>query len=114
MDNNWGNYFTTTVLMSPCSSTPMPVVSVSGPLEFCMGGSVTLTANSGFNSYTWLRDNIVVGNSSSLLATISGAYTVVVTDTTNCPNASLPINVIVHDPEVTISTSSTYCESNNR
>jgi hypothetical protein len=111
MDNNWGNYFTTTVLMSPCSSTPMPVVSVSGPLEFCIGGSVTLTANSGFNSYTWLRDNIVVGNSSSLPATISGAYTVVVTDTTNCPNASLPINVIVHDPEVTISASSTYCQS---
>ena len=110
-DNNWGNYFTTTLLMSPCSSTPMPVVSISGALEFCIGGSVLLSANSGYNSYTWLRDNIVVGNSSSLVATISGAYTVVVTDTTNCPNASLPINVIVHDPEVTISTSNTYCQS---
>ncbi|MBK9638722.1 MAG: hypothetical protein IPO63_13260 [Bacteroidetes bacterium] len=110
-DNNWGNYFTTTLLMSPCSSTPMPVVSVTGSLEFCIGGSVLLSANSGYNSYTWLKDNIIVGNSSSFVATISGAYTVVVTDTTNCPNASLPINVIVHDPEVTISTSNTYCQS---
>ncbi len=109
-DNNWGNYFTTTLLVSPCSSTPMPVVSVSGPLSFCSGDSVVLTANAGFNSYTWLRDNIIVGNNSSISASVTGEYTVVVTDTTNCPNAALPVNVIVHDPEVLITSPNVYCQ----
>lgn len=109
-DNTWGNYFTTSLVVSPCYSTPMPTVSTSGPLAFCNGSSVTLTANSGFTSYTWLRNNQVVGNSASLVATVSGNYTVIVTDSSNCPNSSIPKTVTVHTPVATINPLPTLCQ----
>lgn len=108
--NNWGPYFTRALLVSPCATTPLPVVSVSGAPAFCKGDSVILTANTGFASYTWIRDNTIVGSSRTLVARDSGSYRVVVTDTTNCPNTSSALNITVYNPVVTIAANATFCQ----
>jgi gliding motility-associated-like protein len=48
-------------------------ITPSGPLAFCSGGSVTLTAGAG-TSYTWSTG----ANTQSILVTTSGTYTVTV------------------------------------
>lgn len=110
LDNNWGPYFKTAVVISPCYSTPTPVVTASRPLVFCNGDSTVLTANAGFTSYTWLNGNAVVGTGQSLTVKTSGSYTVVVTDATNCPNASLPKVVDAHILNPVITSSSVVCQ----
>ena len=110
LDNNWGPRFTTTLLVSPCFSTPVPTVTASRSLNFCIGDSVVLSANSGFQSYTWLRDNTVVGTGTSYVAKTSGSYRVIVTDITECPNSSPAYVVNVNNPTVTISSNSNFCQ----
>lgn len=112
LDNNWGPYFKTALVISPCYSTPTPVVTASRPLEFCNGDSTVLTANAGFTSYTWLNGNTVVGNSQSITVKTTGSYTVVVTDVTNCPNASLPKVIVAHNPSPVIATGGVVCQGN--
>ena len=109
-DNNWGKTFTTALVVTPCSSTPVPTVSASGALSFCSGDSIVLSANAGFNSYTWVNANVVVGNSQTLTVKNSGSYTLVVTDTANCPNSPAPIVVNVHQPQVNIIAPVSFCQ----
>ena len=110
LDGNWGPYFITSIVVTPCATTPLPTVSNSAPLTFCQGDSTVLTANSGFSSYTWISNNTVVGTGQTFVAHDSGSYAVVVTDATNCPGVSQAKVVNVHHPVVTISTSPLYCQ----
>ncbi|HNB81431.1 MAG TPA: hypothetical protein PLP14_04985, partial [Chitinophagaceae bacterium] len=110
LDGNWGKPFVTSILVSPCATSPMPVVTNNRPLQFCYGDSTVLTANAGFNTYTWLYNNTVVGNGPSFVARDSGFYSVVVTDGTNCPGASIPLLVNVHHPVVQITTGPVFCQ----
>ena len=94
-----GNY-TCNVSDSGCTSVnttnigvlnvnPLPVVTASGPLSFCPGGSVTLTSNqSNFNQWTLNGINIYQATSNSLTVTQPGIYTVVYFN--NCASPSLP------------------------
>ncbi len=76
--------------VSPSSSpiqvdvTPLagnPSITASGPLEFCEGGSVTLTASTGPYTYLWSNGS----TSQSIDITTSGNYTVTVNS--SCPPA---------------------------
>ncbi|MBC7922854.1 MAG: S8 family serine peptidase [Ferruginibacter sp.] len=49
-----------------------PVVIVSGPTAFCLGGKVTLTASLGFDEYRWSTGE----TTRSVLVQRSGSYTV--------------------------------------
>ncbi len=111
IDGAWGPYFKTAMVVSPCATAPFPVITYTQPLAFCYGDSVVLSAGSGFNSYQWILNNTVVGNSPDFTATVSGSYTVVVMDTTNCPGSSLPVIVDVHHPTAVIVGNSEVCDN---
>ncbi len=76
----------------------LPVVSVtpSGPLSFCSGESVILTASSGAG-YQWYKDGTAITDAvnATHAATVSGAYTVTVSNAAGCTNTSTATNIIV-------------------
>jgi hypothetical protein len=109
-DGNWGPYFTTAILVSPCASTPTPTVSNTLPLSFCFGDSTVLVASGGYNSYQWICNNSIVGSDDTLVVYNSGNYVVVVTDSTTCPGSSLPVVVDAHDAPLTIQSNAQFCE----
>src|SRR5258708_11403379 len=55
---------------------PVATIAPSGPVAFCAGGNVTLTASAGA-SYLWSPGN---ATSASIVASAGGSYTVTVTD----------------------------------
>lgn len=88
----------TTVVVNP---TPAANITAGGPLAFCQGSNVVLTASSG-NSYLWSNG----ATTQSTTVSASGSYTVVVTGTGGCTNTSAPTVVAVSpNPTVTISAS---------
>lgn len=124
--------YTVTVTDSKgCSKTSLPVnitvnplpiavitVPVAGLLEFCAGGNVTLSANTGSGLlYQWKNSsNIVVGISASYTATQSSDYTVTVTNGNGCSKTSLAVTVIVHplpDASITPAGAITFCDGYN-
>lgn len=72
-----------------------PAVTANGPLNFCQGGSVTLSASAG-NSYLWSTG----ATTPFITVTSSGNYTVTVTNAAGCPQVSLPVQVNVLPPPV--------------
>lgn len=70
------NALTITIHPSPAS----PTITASGPTNFCEGGSVTLTANSGYTSYSWSNGS----NTASTDAFATGYNTVTVTNQYGC------------------------------
>ncbi|MBL0342562.1 MAG: T9SS type A sorting domain-containing protein [Bacteroidetes bacterium] len=114
---NLGSYpMYTTLVEVNCIA---PYIIPSGPTSFCRGGSVTLNSGSVGSSYQWNRNgNLIPGaNSSSLLVTNPGKYTVTVTDS-NCVS-TLTSNVVrvkvpclpPFDPQEKVSASEMYSES---
>lgn len=73
------------------TAQPAPVVQASGATRFCQGGNVTLTAPSGFTSYTWSNG----ATSPSIIVTQSGSYTVTVRDGNGRTGTSDPVVVTV-------------------
>ncbi len=89
-----------------CSGTTV-TVTANGPLTFCQGGSVTLTASSG-SSYQWSTG----ATSQAITVTTSGSYVVSVTGT-GCTGVSAPQTVTVVTPptaNITASGSLTFCQ----
>ncbi|MDX5417746.1 MAG: S8 family serine peptidase [Hymenobacteraceae bacterium] len=83
------------------TAAPATVATITpaGPAEFCVGGSVTLNANTGNGmSYTWYKDGVMIENatSASYTATASGNYSVTVTAANGCPQASQAVAVTVN------------------
>ena len=76
------------LLEAPCQ---IAVTIQASALEFCPGGSVTLTAPAGFNQYTWSG----LG-STSATATVSeaGSYSVTVFDAAGCAGVSNTVSVV--------------------
>lgn len=62
----------------------------NGPLEFCEGGTVELTASQGFNSYSWTN----MSTDQSIDVTQSGTYSVTVTNQFLCQGTSSDIQVV--------------------
>jgi large repetitive protein len=86
---------------------PAATITPSGPTTFCAGGSVTLTAPSGF-TYLWSTG----ATTQSINATSSGSYSVTVANANGCGTTSSPTTVTVNaTPAATISASgpTTFC-----
>ncbi|MGC9341929.1 MAG: gliding motility-associated C-terminal domain-containing protein, partial [Bacteroidales bacterium] len=93
------------------SSIPsQPVISASGELEFCIGGSVELTASEA-SSYLWSNNE----TTRSIIVTESGSYSVVVTNEAGC--SSIPGEEVIVEasekpekPVITLSGETDLCE----
>ncbi|MBL7726744.1 MAG: S8 family serine peptidase [Dinghuibacter sp.] len=120
-----GNYTVTVTNAAGCSATSGPVavtvnanpaatVTASGPVTFCQGGSVTLTANTG-TAYQW--SNGATTQSIVVNGPIGAAnYSVQVTQAGGCVSSSANTQVTVNaNPTATITASgpTTFCEPNN-
>ncbi len=96
-----------------CTQPPVPSISTSGPLTFCNGESVTLTASSGTGyTYRWKKNgsNISGATNQTYVAATTGSYTVVVTVDT-CSNTSLPADVTVNPlPNGTLTNDLSICQ----
>ncbi|MFZ9386819.1 MAG: S8 family serine peptidase [Chitinophagaceae bacterium] len=106
---NTSGAYTVTVTTSGCTSTspatnvtvnPLPTATISagGPLAFCQGGSVTLTASAG-SSWSWSNG----ATTQSINVSNPGNYTVTVTSAAGCSASSSATSVSVSpNPAVTI------------
>jgi len=87
---------------------PQPTIALSGPTTFCEGGSVVLTAPTGFNAYRWSTGE----TTQSITATKSGNYTVTVADNNGCTGSSAEVDVTVNPspkPELTVTGNVNFC-----
>lgn len=80
--------------------TPPPAnITASGSTTYCSGDTVRLTANAGTTyTYQWYRNNVIIAGATQRNYTVhdsSGAYTVMVTDTSGCDSISNPVIVTV-------------------
>ncbi|MCE3294919.1 MAG: type sorting protein [Crocinitomicaceae bacterium] len=117
--NTSGNYTVTVTAANGCVTTsapttvtvkPLPsnVVNASGPLTFCEGGSVVLTAAESGASYSWSNGS----NNQSITVSNSGTFSVTVTEN-GCSATSSPITVTENDnpePEITLLGDPIFCE----
>ncbi len=118
-----GSYSATITSPAGCSSTtntinvtvdapPTATITPGGPITFCSGGSVTLTASGG-SSYLWSNGN----TSSSITATTSGNYSVTAYSANgNCSITSSSVTVTVNPsptPSITASGPLTFCAGGN-
>ncbi len=91
-----------TVTVNPL---PTPVVNASGPLTFCAGNAVNLTASGG-TSYAWSNGT----NAALTNITTSGTYSVTITDANNCSATSAPVTITVNaNPTVSITNPAAIC-----
>jgi hypothetical protein len=112
--------YTVTVTTAGCSATsastsvnvnpaPTALVTASGPTSFCQGGSVSFTANAG-NGYTYLWSN--GETTSSITSSITGNFTVTVSNQIGCSTTSA-VNAVVVNPipvaTITAGGSTTIC-----
>ena len=121
-----GSYYVVVTNGSGCTATsvtmvvvvnPLPNVAItaSGPLIFCSGGSVTLSATAvAGDTYQWFRSGspIAGATNSSYLATVSGGYRVMVTDpTTGCSDKTHADTVVteVGTPVIVPVTPASFC-----
>lgn len=87
---------------------PTPIISASGPVTFCQGSTVTLTAPSGY-TYLWSTGE----TTQTIVASTSGNYSVTVTNSNGC-NGTSPIQAVVVSnlptPSITAANSATaFC-----
>lgn len=98
-----------TVTVNP---TPATQITASGPLSFCQGGNVTLTATpAGAASYAWSNGG---GSLAQLSVTSTSSYSVTVTDANGCSAADGPVDVTVNPiptaPFITADGPTTLCD----
>jgi hypothetical protein len=89
--NSGGCSATSTATVISTSQIAAPTISVSGPLAFCAGGSVTLGVPMGYSSYSWNSGAI----STQLVATQAGDYYATVTNSDGCTASSDTVSVVV-------------------
>jgi uncharacterized protein YjdB len=79
--------------------SPSNVVTLSGPLTFCSGSSVTMTASAGTGyAYQWYNASGAIPGATSIsyTAAVSGTYSVSVTNSFSCSDNSAAIVVVVN------------------
>jgi hypothetical protein len=96
-----------TVTVNALPSTP--TITAGGPITFCAGGSVTLTAPTS-TTYLWSNN----ANSQNITVSSTGTYTVQVGDANGClSNSSAPVVVTVNPlpstPTITAAGPTTFC-----
>lgn len=115
-----GNYSVTGIDGNSCQATsavttvtvnPLPTatISPSGQISFCQGGSTTLNASIGIN-YLWSPGG---QTTQSITVSVSGVYSVIVTDGNGCSATSAATTVIVNLPpnmSITPNGPTTFCQ----
>lgn len=101
---------TSSSLVVTVGSAPTPTITANGPLTFCTGGSVVLTATSG-TAYLWSNG----ATTPSITVTTSGNYTVRVTQAGGCFATSSTTTVTVGTgsavtPTITASGPTKFCQ----
>jgi len=86
-----------------------PTITAAGPTTFCAGGSVTLTS-SAETSYLWSNG----ATTQNINVTISGSYTVKVTNASGCQSVSsvatiVTVNALPATPTISASGPTTFC-----
>lgn len=82
------------------SNLPVPAkpqVIAGGPVNFCFGGSVTLSSSLTYPGYQWYNGGTPIASATgnSYVSSGSGGHYVQITDNSGCHNNSDTINVIV-------------------
>src|SRR5258708_39521667 len=93
---------TTRVTVNPIPATP--AITPGGPTTFFVGGSVTLTSGSASGNQWYLNGNPIGGaTAQQYIATVSGAYTVIVTGIgcNSAPSAATTVTVNLFPPTTT-------------
>ena len=70
-------------------SITQPSITSSGTIQPCLGGSVTLTASSGYSSYLWSNG----ATTQTITVNTSGNYTVQGTGSNGCTSTSNPYTI---------------------
>ena len=106
-----------TVTVNPTPATP--TVTAGGPLTFCNGGSVTLTASTGIGyTYQWYNSGTAISGATNntYTATTSGSYTIIETSASpaSCPSAASAVTTVTVNPTpttptVTVGGPTTFC-----
>ena len=81
LDSCLGTSNSVTIIVAP---DPSPAITHSGSLQFCDGGSVTLSAPAGFSSYQWSNGD----TSRSIVVKTAGRISVTVTNAYGCTGSS--------------------------
>ncbi len=101
---------TATMQITVLPALPAPIITASGPLTFCNGGSVTLSSN-------YPTGNIWSTGQTSQSITVNATSTITLTGTINgcsSPSASISINELnVSLPTASISGGGTFCQGQN-
>jgi gliding motility-associated-like protein len=94
-------------------STPDPVITASGPTNFCAGNMITLTSTTGA-TYLWSTGE----TTKSIKVSSSGSYTVRITNATGCqsiPSAATVVTVypVPSTPTVTAAGLTAFCQGDS-
>ena len=97
---------TSTATAVTVNIAPIVTITANGLTSIPQGGSVVLTASQGA-SYKWFNGTMQVGTGQTYTATTSGAYTVEVTNSSNCTATSTAtdVSIITNQPSVITITS---------
>ena len=109
LTNNYGctDYDTVVVTVIPL---PGPAIQSSGPLGFCQGGNVTLTAVDTTNSgatFLWNTND----TTQSINVSTGGIYSVIITDTNTCSSQSQITVTVFSNPTITAGADTGFCQS---
>lgn len=81
-----------------CTPPATPTITPDGPTTFCTDGSVTLTSSSATGNQWYLNGNPIGGaTTQTIIATTSGNYTVVVTNS-GCASSASAITIVTVNP----------------
>ena len=101
----------TSIVVNPIPATP--VITAGGATTFCDGGSVSLTSSAG-TSYLWSNG----ATTRAISATVSGSYSVKVTNASGCQSAasaatSVTVNPLPATPVITTGGPTSFCVGGN-
>src|SRR5690606_24130107 len=94
-----------TIVENTCISPSVQITTVGEPV-LCAGGSLTLTANPGFE-YVWSTG----ATSQSITVNEAGVYSVTISTGGACTGVgSISVNVIDETPSITVTGETEFCE----